>query len=227
MVPEVMDDPRLAADAHRRALRALARLNRLSRSPEILWPPIRALARRLRQDRLRVLDVASGAGDVALRLWRLARCSGIALEITGLDVAPRAVEFARRRAERRGAPIFYRQCDVLEDPLPEGYDVVMTSLFLHHLREDEARRLLAQMAGAARHLVLVNDLRRCRRGLVLAYLASRLFSLSPVVRADAPRSVRAAYSLDEARHLAVEAGLAEAAIRRRWPCRYLLSWERR
>lgn len=226
MVPEIMDDPHLAVAAHHRALRDLARLNRLSRSAEILWPPIRALARRLRQDRLRVLDVASGAGDVALRLWGRARRCGIELEITGLDVAPRAVEFARRRAERRGTPIVYRQCDVLESPLPEDYDVVTTSLFLHHLKEDEARRLLANMAGATRHLVLVNDLRRSRRGLLLAYLASRLLSTSSVVRVDAPRSARAAYSLDEARQLAIEAGLAEAAIHRRWPCRYLLSWER-
>ena len=43
-VPELMDWPGLDPAEHRAALTALARINRLSLSAEILWPPIRELS---------------------------------------------------------------------------------------------------------------------------------------------------------------------------------------
>ena len=75
------------------------------------------------------------------------------------------------------------------------------------------------------HLVVVNDLLRSRGGLLLAHLASRLFTGSDVVRVDGPRSVRAAYSLGEIRALAGRAGLESARIEPRWPCRFVLTWK--
>lgn len=51
-----------------------------------------------------------------------------------------------------------------EGAAPAGYDVVITSLFLHHLGAHDAEVLLALMASRARHLVLVNDLIRSPLG---------------------------------------------------------------
>lgn len=223
--PEVMDDPALTPTAHEAALRGLARLNGLSGSAAILWPPIAALARQLGRP-LRVLDVASGAGDVPLRLWRRAERQGLPLEIHGVDISPRAVAHARQRAERWRAPVCFAPLDVLAEPLPTGFDVVTSSLFLHHLKPADAAALLCRMADVAEHLVLVNDLRRSKPGLALARCAAWLFTRSPVVHVDAPRSVRAAFSLREAEQLAAEAGLARATVARRWPFRFLLKWER-
>jgi len=74
--------------------------------------------------------------------------------------------------------------------------------------------------------VLVNDLVRSRRGLLLAYLAAHLLTTSDVIHVDAPRSVRAAFTLCEVRKLAHDAGLEDVAVSRRWPCRMLLVWSR-
>ena len=110
-----------------------------------------------------------------------------------------------------------RAADVLRDELHRGYDVVSTSLFLHHLDEDEAVQLLEKMKRASRGLVLVNDLRRSRLGVALASVCPRLLTGSDVVRADALRSARAAFTLPEARDLAARAGLvcAEVAVGKR------------
>jgi hypothetical protein len=43
---------------------------------------------------------------------------------------------------------------------------------------------------------------------------------------DGPLSVRAAFTIAEARQLAEEAGLHGAAISWRWPFRFLLQWRR-
>jgi 2-polyprenyl-3-methyl-5-hydroxy-6-metoxy-1,4-benzoquinol methylase len=224
---EDIDDPALDRDRLHGALGGLTTINALSRSAEILWPPIRRLARELKSDRLRVLDIATGAGDVPIRLWRKARRAGLALEIHGIDVSEPVLEYARRRAAKAGAPLAFRRLNVVEGPLPAGYDVITSSLFLHHLSDEAAGKLLRSMAAAAEHLVLVNDLRRSRWGLALAHFAGHVLTRSPVVRLDAVRSVRAALTLGEARELAAEAGLQGIELARHWPCRYLLSWRRR
>src|SRR5436190_6185191 len=190
--PERMDDPALGAADHRRALQGLARINRLSRSAAILWPAIRDFARQRPAQPTRVLDIASGAGDVAIALWRHGRRAGYRLEVEGTDVSPLAVRFASERAARQRAAVRFFPLDALREPLPAGYDVLMSSLFLHHLDEEDGARLLRKMADAAA-LVLINDLARSRTGYLLAWLGTRILSHSPVVHLDGPRSVEAAF----------------------------------
>ena len=224
--PEWMDQPDLDEARHRQALRGLERINRLSGSTRILWPPLAALARRLAPRPARVLDVASGGGDVLRGLRKRARRAGLALELAGCDVSPTALAHARARAEEAHAELHFFQHDALRDPLPAGYDAIISSLFLHHLTEPQAVRLLRSMADAAGSLVLVNDLRRGRAGYLLAYAGTRLLSRSEVVHVDGPRSVEGAFTIAEARELAADAGLTGATIERRWPCRFLLTWQR-
>src|SRR5437762_3169037 len=70
------------------------------------------------------------------------------------------------------------------------------------------------------------DLRRGLGGLVLAHVACRLLTRSDVVHVDGPRSVEAAFTIAEARALAERAGLTGAVVGRRWPFRFLLTWEK-
>ena len=86
--PEAMDDPSLEAGRHRRALRGLSRLNRLSGSVRIVWPSIRALARREKR-RLRILDLAgTRVTDAGVSgLARLGRLKAINLESTHVTAA--------------------------------------------------------------------------------------------------------------------------------------------
>ena len=83
-LPEVMDSPGLEPERHRRALRALGRINALSRSAAALWSEIEPLARE-RGGRLRVVDLACGGGDNALALSRMARRRGLDVELAGCD----------------------------------------------------------------------------------------------------------------------------------------------
>jgi 2-polyprenyl-3-methyl-5-hydroxy-6-metoxy-1,4-benzoquinol methylase len=123
-------------------------------------------------------------------------------------------------------PVEFSIADVLEDPLPGSFDVVTCTLFFHHLPEDSAVVLLEKMRVAAEQMLLVNDLARGWLGYWLAQLVCHLTSRSYIVRRDGPASVRAAFSLDEARRLADAAGLVGARVGRRWPQRFHLAWSR-
>jgi SAM-dependent methyltransferase len=227
--PEVMDQPGLSPEEHRRALAALGRVNFLSATAGSLYGPLARLHGELGARKLRILDVASGGGDVALRLWGRSRRAGLDWRIAGCDVSPVAVEYARERAQRAGALVHFFVQDVLTQPLAEDYDAVVCSLFLHHLEDRHAVALLRAMSDAGpsgTRLLLVNDLDRSPIGLWLAHIVGRLLTTSSVVRTDGPRSVRAAFTPEEARRLAEQAGLKGAEVRRCWPWRWLLTWRR-
>jgi SAM-dependent methyltransferase len=224
--PELMDQPDLDHGLHKEALGGLERINWWSGSVRILWPPVRDLLRDASVRSLRLLDLASGAGDVAIGLWRRARRANLPIEIEGWDVSPYAVAHAQQQAAASGATVRFVQADALAAGIMVPFDVVTCSLFLHHLDEDQAIDLLRRMAKGATRLVLVNDLRRCARGWWAAYLGTRLLSASRIVHVDGPLSVEGAFSLEEARALAQKAGLATATVIKRWPFRFLLTWKR-
>jgi len=220
-IPELMDDPGLDPVEHRRALAGLARINRVSGSTGVLWPTIARLARELKRP-IRVLDVATGSGDVPAGLLRKAQRSGVSLEVAGCDLSPTAVATAQANCPE--GQFFVH--DAIADPLPAGFDVVTCSLFLHHLSSDDALSLLIRMRDAAGQLVLVNDLARSRFSYLGVWLACHLLTTSRVVRFDGPASVRSAFTAVEALAVAERAAMTGATVRSKFPARFLLTWRR-
>jgi ubiquinone/menaquinone biosynthesis C-methylase UbiE len=94
----------------------------------------------------RVLDLACGTGTLAIAAAREAP----GLELTGVDGDPEVLERARGKA--RSAKLEMRFDEALSTDLPyedDTFDVLLTTLFFHHLSEDaklqsaeEARRVL-------------------------------------------------------------------------------------
>jgi SAM-dependent methyltransferase len=238
-----MDDPALPAVDHMHALDALARINVLSlTSAQVVRAITRMKAGRERSrlaDRpdgrpLHVVDVACGGGDVTVAVARrLGRRlpAGVAgrpaVQVTGLDKSPRAVARAERCAPSLAgsAHVSFGVLDILTDPCPPC-DIATVSLFLHHLDDDDAVRVLASLAGAARIGIVASDLLRTVTGLTLAVVGTAVLSRSRVARVDGPLSVRAARTPAEYRALLDRAGLREATIHRAWPERAILVWTR-
>lgn len=221
--PELMDDPRLDPEAHVHALRGLARINRVSFAVRGHLAPLRAAAAGLGRP-VRVLDVAAGSGDVAVSLAALAARSGIGIELTLADVSPVAIDAARGRARAAGIAARGVVLDALAGPLPAA-DLVLCSLFLHHLDESGVVRLLSNVRASGSRRLSVSDLRRCTAGTALACIVPRVLTRSFVVHTDAVRSARAAWTVEELRQLAGRAGLGGAVVRACFPCRMRLDWE--
>lgn len=223
--PELMDDPEIDPEVHRHALRGLSRVNAFS---DAATPIARAIDEALPGDaavpeRLSILDVATGSGDLPVRLASRLEAPGRTLELHACDISETALAATRERSAEAGVPIETHQVDILRQPLPEA-DIVTCALFLHHLTEAQVVHALAAMARAARRLLVVSDLQRTRSGLVMAAVATRLLTRSHVVHVDALRSVRAAFTIPELRELAAKAGLAGAVVEPIRPARMRLVW---
>ncbi|MFJ6026774.1 class I SAM-dependent methyltransferase [Pseudarthrobacter sp. NPDC092424] len=139
-----------------------------------------------------LLDVGSGAGDLAvtLRLWGWR--DGLDLRITGIDPDPRATSFALRRPPVPG--VEFRQAHS-SDLVAEGrrYDVVISNHVLHHLSAGGLSQLLHDSETLATRACLHNDLRRSPAAYALFSVAALPFRQS-FIRADGLTSIRRSYT---------------------------------
>src|SRR5262249_49185229 len=99
-----MDAADMTGERHRLALRGLERINAWSGSARILWPALARLARE-KSAGISVLDVATGGGDVPIRLWCKARRAGVKISFHGIDRSASAIQHACRRAAERSADV--------------------------------------------------------------------------------------------------------------------------
>jgi SAM-dependent methyltransferase len=220
--PEIMDAPDLPPARFAETLKGLEIVNAVTGSSRLMWPDLKAAARSHPDRPLRVLDVACGGGDVLIALWHKGHRAGLKLELVGCDLSPEAVRYASEAAAKTGSPIRFFAHDVTRKPLPEGFDMIMSTLFLHHLDEDNAISFLKDAAQKAGDRVVIQDLTRSQLSYWFATLGTSVLLLNDICRMDGRTSVKSAFTLAEARDLARRAGLDHAEIAPRLPFRYLI-----
>lgn len=225
MEPEIMDQPGLDVKEHARALWALGVVNRLGNTAGMYLHEMRAYLES-ETKRVRVLDIATGGGEVPIRLFKLARASGYTVEVDGCDMSGTAISLANEKISDLGGGMRFFVHNVVQDGVPEGYDVIISSAFFHHLTEAQVEMMLRDMAEKARGMVMISDLLRSRVGLMMVYFATRTLSRSPVVKTDGIISLKAAYTMAEMRKLMDKAGMERGLLKKVWPERLMIVWER-
>ncbi|HSP55673.1 MAG TPA: class I SAM-dependent methyltransferase [Dehalococcoidia bacterium] len=82
----------------------------------------------------RVLDVGCGPGSLTIPA---ARSLGKGAKVAGIDASPEMIEVATGKAKKQGLEIDFRVAPVEALPFEDGeFDVVLSSLMLHHLPDD-------------------------------------------------------------------------------------------
>jgi ubiquinone/menaquinone biosynthesis C-methylase UbiE len=144
------------------------------------------VAEKLRSETISYLDIAGASGDGALAAQRELAKRGVLLTPTLLD------RVASHLPSNRAA-IAAINADALHLPFADGsFDVVGSSLFIHHLEPQEVIRVIRESLRVCRHAVIVNDLRRSTLHYLTALAGIPLYR-SRITRNDAPASVRRAY----------------------------------
>ncbi len=174
-------------------------------------------------ERVHVLDVACGGGDLARDLIAWGRNRGFHVQVTALDISPRALASARGRGhdERLRFLCGDVHCAPCRD---RAFDYVTCALFFHHLTDDEVVRTIRSFDRLARRGIVVNDLIRGWRHLFWSWLFTRPFNA--VLRHDGPLSVRRAFRPAELARLAVRSGVTWLSIQLHFGHRMTLAGER-
>jgi ubiquinone/menaquinone biosynthesis C-methylase UbiE len=220
-----MDAPDADPALVRRSLRFLRRVNRLLGYTRSTLHPLERFSRGWRPDTpIRILDVATGSADLPRAILRWAGRRGFHdVRVVGLDL--HATTAAAALAQNPDPRIEIVRGNALGLPFADGsFDYVTTSLFLHHLDDDDVIRALGEMSRVARRGIIAGDLIRRRR----AYLWIKLFTLfaNPIVRNDGPASVAQAFTRDEMESLRDRAGARFAEYFEHAGHRFVLAGEK-
>ena len=202
-VLEMMDRPQPVSPELERDLQRLRQLNRWFGSYRLV---LKIMRRWIKPgSRLRVVDLATGSGDIARLLVDFARKIDAHIEVDAVDRQSATLQIARKLSVRY-PEISFHEADIREWDGAQPYDIALCSLVLHHFSDDEAAKILERCRVLSKRFVLVSDL---RRGFLLGagvHVLTALIFREPMTRFDARLSARRSFSFSEMRRLAIRAG---------------------
>jgi 2-polyprenyl-3-methyl-5-hydroxy-6-metoxy-1,4-benzoquinol methylase len=216
-VDELMDDFALPATELDPVLKGLGDLNNWFGGHKTL---IKALQQFPVQAGNHLSDWGCGGGDALKAIARWAEQEKLPLQLTGVDAAPAAIEFAQKETARF-ANIDYVQAMVMSDELkPDQFDIVISSLFTHHFEDNAWVALVQKMLNCSRRGVIITDL---HRHWLLYYSLIAIFSTvipNKMMRHDGPLSVQRSFKKAELVQLLAKAGITHYKIEWKWAFRW-------
>lgn len=201
------------------SLADLRRINRFLGGKKVVLQAILSCLDGTRLERISLLDVGTGSADLPMTVAESCNARGLETFIAAVDISERNLRVSR--AQLGVSPeIELVRADSLRLPFAaRSFDFVTASLFLHHFRDDDVVRLLADFGRIARRAVIVNDLIRNLVPYYFTRLAGPILATSFLTRNDAPVSVLRGFTTDEMRDLASRAGLRVRELKRVFPYR--------
>jgi methyltransferase family protein len=201
--PELMDRPQPVSAELEQDLINLCQLNRFFGSHRL----VRHFLKRWIQPRarIRIVDLATGFGDIPRLAVDYARSVHADLEVDAIDQNAATLEIARRFSANY-PEIQFHQADILSWQPPQPCDIALCSLALHHFSSDDAVEVLRRIRALSRRFVLVSDLRRGYLATAGVFLLTATLFREPMTRIDGRLSAARAFSFAEFSRLATRAG---------------------
>ncbi len=219
---EWLDLPETPPHLRARLLDQLKRWNHLTAlHPRIfhhIKPHLQRLSQQYPHRPLRILELASGDGQLCCDLHHWAARHNLQLDITVSDLYPEAIEAAKLNAQTHHCPNLHfkilNALDLSNIP-PNTYDLTLCVQTLHHLTPGQIARLLQQSQRVTTGPTICIDL---ARQPLMATGASLIMPLlfDQAMTHDASISVRRAYSHTDLGLIAALAGAA-AEVKRLLP----------
>jgi SAM-dependent methyltransferase len=193
-LPELMDGDCSYEDFYS-CMRSLEQINRWLKS----------------QHPVHIVDVGSGGGDLLRRIAGWAHKRGIPVQLTGIDLNPHAARAAAESTPKEFA-ITWVTGNALAYRPEKPVDIVVSSLTVHHLEDDEIVALLRWMEATAQVGWFINDLERSQLTSRMFGWVDRIAGWHRFVRHDGPVSFRRAFRKEDWRRLLTAAEVPSEAL---------------
>jgi ubiquinone/menaquinone biosynthesis C-methylase UbiE len=218
---ELMDDFQSGGDAIRQTLRELEFINKWLGGNKVTLRALDALLKDHSLDKpLVMVDLGCGSGDMLRKVANWARSHHRQVSLIGVDANPHIIEYARKHSKDYPEITW-----MVENVFSESYrslkvDVVMCTLFAHHIKDQDLVRLFSICQKQASIGLVINDLHRHWLAYYLIKWLTLAFSKSEMVKNDAPLSVARSFQKKELAHLLLEGGFTDIQIDWRWAFRW-------
>lgn len=171
--------------------------------------------------KITVCEIGCGGGDNLAAIARWCRLYDIELNCIGIDMKIECIDIASKRVELSGISswIGHDYAGIQFDSKP---DIVFSSLFCHHFTNEALVQQLQWMQKNSTIGFFINDLHRNLIAYFSISLLTKLFSLSYLVRNDAPLSVARGFLKKEWIQLCAAAGIRHPQIQWKWAFRHLI-----
>jgi 2-polyprenyl-3-methyl-5-hydroxy-6-metoxy-1,4-benzoquinol methylase len=223
---ELMDDETISFEEFHDCLVGLERINHLTLAyrPTLQW-----LTRWFKTDEsLYLLDVASGGGDMLRQIAKKwPRRTEKNTQLIGVDLNPWskisaehlsggiAQSSTQQLRKHVAPPITYKTADIFKFNSEQPIDIIISSLFTHHLTDAQIVEFLRWMDSRARKGWFINDLHRHAIPYYFIKAATAIFSRNRLIRNDAAVSVARSFSVADWKHFITQAGLVNR-VRIEW-----------
>jgi len=166
-----------------------------------------------------IIDLGAGFGELLKAAKKIIGKKRAFL--IGAEISSDAVEQINARSKEFG--VHAVQCDALKLPFADdSFDFAISSLFLHHLDDEQAKTLIREMRRIARKDFFIIDADRRPAAYYSFRLFGRLF-LQDFSFNDGSLSILRCFRPDELRQIAIDAGISSPVIRRCASFRVVLS----
>lgn len=220
---ERIDTGDYTPEEYKRFLREIAFINKYLGDRRALKKTLFREIKRAGLSEFSVLDVGSGSGELLRATADFARHSGRKAALAGIDLNAISADTTRSMSLEYPEITSVRG-DAFELPFADGsFDYAISSLFFHHLSDEQIPQALREMSRAARRGVFVIDLHRHRAAHVLYRLFCLGFRISPLVTQDGSLSILKGFRPGELAEFCNGAGFKSASVRRFSPFRLVLS----
>lgn len=226
--PELMDNEPVNFAEFDACLRQLRIINifTLAYRPTLRW-----FSHLYKQGQLKdgstVLDVGSGHGDMLRCLSNWAAARRLRLDLVGVDLNPLS-KLSAERVTSQSQGIDFITGNVFSFASEQKIDYIISSLFAHHLTDQQLVEFIRWMDRRACMGWLINDLHRHPIPYYFIKSIVRLLSCNRLIRHDAPVSVARAFTVRDLKKLLETAGIPAHRVSIRWyfPFRYAVACSR-
>ena len=174
-----------------------------------------------------VIDIGAGSGELLRQIAEFAACGRRRATLVGLDL--NEISAAAIKGESAAfTNISAIRGNVLTLPFAEdSFDYAISSLFFHHLTNEQIIIALKEMNRVARRGIFVIDLHRHPAAYVLYQLFCSAFRISPLVREDGSLSILRGFKPGELRRLLEATDVQKSTVERRIPFRVVARYCKR
>lgn len=218
---EIMDDFALEGETLRDALDKIAKINQLLGGNKLTLQGVqKLLENKSKTTEIRIVDIGCGNGDMLRYLADYAKNNNWNFKLIGVDANNFTINHAINLSKDYST-ISYLCEDIFDTEFDNlKCDIVLCTLTLHHFKENELEKLMAQFYKNTTIGIVVNDLQRSAIAYRLFQALCFVFQLTKMSKEDGLVSILRGFKRSELEATSNKLNFKNYTINWKWAFRY-------